>query len=404
MNTHPLARAFLGLALAASASLAQEAPASQPAPASRSSLEALPAAPTPPPARTDGLLRFNFRNAPLELVLNYMSDAAGFVIVLETPVRGNVDMWSAQPVTKDEAVQLLNLALNKNGYTASQQGKNLVITTKDDAKKRNIPIRTGNDPKDIPANAEMVMQIVPLRRIDAVSVARDLQTMIPPSATLTANQDSNSLVITDTQINVRHIVEIVAALDNSVDTVSTMRVFHLTNADPSEMAQLINNLFITPTTGTMTQGQGAAGGRAGMLGAMFGGGFPGLAGAGGQRGNTATSSQNRRVGSVVAIADPRTYSVIVTASKEVMPSVADVVAQLDSNSGRKQKVFVYTMENANVREVETILKNLFQSTNSRTSTSTGSDPLTTRANNASSSRSTTSGSSSGMTGNRSLGN
>src|SRR5664280_2190687 len=31
-------------------------------------------------------LRLNFRNAPLEMVLNYLSDAAGFIIVLDTKV------------------------------------------------------------------------------------------------------------------------------------------------------------------------------------------------------------------------------------------------------------------------------------------------------------------------------
>ena len=147
-------------------------------------------------------LRFNFRGAPLETVLNYMSEAAGFVIVLETPVRGTIDMWSAQPVSRQEAIQLLNLALNKNGYSASVQGKNLIVGSKEDAKKRNLPIRTGNDPTEIPETAEMVMQIIPLRHIDATQASRDLATLLPASATITANQDSNSLVVTDTSMNV----------------------------------------------------------------------------------------------------------------------------------------------------------------------------------------------------------
>ena len=51
------------------------------------SLAALPAGlaaqDNPAPAATaDSGLRFNFRGAPLETVLNYMSDAAGFIIVL----------------------------------------------------------------------------------------------------------------------------------------------------------------------------------------------------------------------------------------------------------------------------------------------------------------------------------
>ena len=83
-----------------------------------------------------------------------------------------------------------------------------------------------------------------------------------------------------------------------------------------------------------------------------------------------------------------------------MPEIAEMIAQLDTNSGRKQKVFVYTMENADVKQVETILKNLFQTSNARgSSTSTQADPLTARATNNSQTTSTTStlslGSSSG---------
>jgi type II secretory pathway component GspD/PulD (secretin) len=82
---------------------------------------------------------------------------------------------------------------------------------------------------------------------------------------------------------------------------------------------------------------------------------------------------------VVAVADPRTYSVIVTAAKEQMPDITEMVTQLDSSSGRKQQAFVYTMENANVKQVELILKNLFQSSTGRNTTNNQPDALTQRA-------------------------
>lgn len=383
---------FAALAAAASAQTAPPAPVKAAAP----DTSVLPSAARP--ASKPGELRFNFRGAPLETVLNYMSDAAGFIIVLETPVRGTVDMWSSQPVTREEAVQLLNQALNKNGYSASVQGRSLIVSSKDEAKKKNILIRTGNDPQEIPMNAELVMQIIPLRRIDATQAARDLATLIPGSATLTANQDSNSLVVTDTNINIRHIVEIVSALDTSADTVSTMKMFQLKNADPVEMAQLITNIFSSPS-----QGQGANAGRGGASGGFPGGGFPGFPGFGGRGGTTGgggrTGGGGGRAGGggaastsrstpVVAIADARTYSVIVTASKDAMPEIGEIIAQLDSSTARKQKVFVYTMENADVKQVETVLKNLFQSSNSRATTSTQTDPLATRAANNSQTTST----------------
>src|ERR1044071_3723956 len=112
---------WLGIAALTTGVWAQDAPPAPPPPAAPS-----PAATTPAP-RPAGTLRFNFRGAPLETVLNYMSEAAGFTIVLETPVRGTVDMFSAQPITREEAVQLLNFALNKSGYSALVQGRIIVI-------------------------------------------------------------------------------------------------------------------------------------------------------------------------------------------------------------------------------------------------------------------------------------
>src|SRR5258708_39067538 len=92
-------------------------------------------APVPSPNDAEKGLRMNFRGVPLEMVLNYLSDAAGFIIVLETRVEGKVDAWSNQPLSKEEAVSLLNTVLNKNGYAAIQNGRTLTIVARDEAKK-----------------------------------------------------------------------------------------------------------------------------------------------------------------------------------------------------------------------------------------------------------------------------
>jgi len=366
----------LGLALFAGSGRAQDAaaPATPATPAAE--------APDRPGREQPATLRFNFRGAPLETVLNYLSEAAGYIIVLDTPVRGTIDMWSAQPVSRSEAIQLLNLALNKNGYTATVKGRNLIVSSKEEARKRTIPIRTGNDPREIPDNAEMVMQIIPLERIDATQAAADLATLLPSSATITANQDSNSLIVTDTQSNIRHIVELIAALDGSAGSVAAMKVFPLKNADPVEMAQLITGLFAQPTAGAAA-GRGAPGQLSGQGGgaaiaAAIAAARSSKGGSRDSRGKSGGGAASRGT-PVVAVADPRTFSVIVTASKETLVDVGEMIAQLDANDARKQKVFVYTMENGDVKQVEAIIKNLFQSSAARTTTSQQVDPLTTRA-------------------------
>ena len=62
-------------------------------------------------------LRLNFRGVPLERVLDYLSDAAGFVISANSKVdlQGKVTVWSNQLVDRNEAIALLNSALTSSG-------------------------------------------------------------------------------------------------------------------------------------------------------------------------------------------------------------------------------------------------------------------------------------------------
>src|SRR5437868_1836459 len=129
-------------------------------------------------SETEKGLRLNFRGVPLETVLNYLSDAAGFIIVLETKVEGKVDVWSNQPLSKDEAVDLLNTILNKNKYTAIRNGRTLTIVSLEDAKKRNIPVKKGADIENIPVSDEMVTQIIPVRHANDGQLTANLQPLL----------------------------------------------------------------------------------------------------------------------------------------------------------------------------------------------------------------------------------
>ncbi len=180
-------------------------------------------------------LNLNFKSAPLEMVLNYLSDAAGFIIVQDTRVNGTVTV-NGKHLTRDEAVGLLNSVLNKNGYAAIRDGRTLTIVDKNDAKTRDIPVKSGNNPDDIPKNAEIVTQIIPIRFVEARQLVSDLASFVSPQATVVANEAGNSIVITDTQANIRHVAEIIRAIDNSAEAETEIRVFHLKYANPSDVA------------------------------------------------------------------------------------------------------------------------------------------------------------------------
>ena len=94
---------------------------------------------------TNGL-RLNFHDAPLNLVLDYLSDAAGFIINQETDVRGTVDV-QGKDLTKDEAVEVLNSALKKNGYAVIRNGRILTIVAQDTAKTQRPASRSRQQPR-----------------------------------------------------------------------------------------------------------------------------------------------------------------------------------------------------------------------------------------------------------------
>lgn len=351
---------------------------------------AAPVAAPPPPeppmiAVGENELLVNFRNAPIDLVLHHFSEAAGFIIELQTPVRGTVDVFSAKPVTKEEAVDLLNSMLNKNGYAAIRNGRRLTIVSKTDAMRRDIPVKTGNDPEAIPRNDELVTQIIPIRFVDATQLAKDLAPLVSPQAMIVANEAGNSIAITDTQANIRHLVEIIKAIDSSAEDETLVRVFMLKYADPVEMADLLTNLFPdqsnlqAPIRSSSRSGGpfgGPSGGPFGFISSLISGRPPPAPGMG-------AAQQQQRIRKrmqVVAVPDARTQSVVVTASKDLMEQIAEVIQQLDFESPKQQRVQMFHLKNADPQEVLPVLQDMFQSTTSGRGgrSSTQNSPLMNR--------------------------
>lgn len=350
-------------------------------------------------AGTNSGLRLNFRGVPLEMVLNYLSDAAGFIIVLDAQPRGKVDVWSNTPLTKDEAVDLLNSVLNKNGLASIRNGRTLTIVNKDEAKTKNIPVKQGGKPEGIPNNDEIVTQIIPVRFVEVAQLLKDLQPLVATATTMTANEAGNSIVITDTQSNIRRVAEIIQAIDLSAEDMTEVEVFRLQYADPTEMATLLTSVFPddSKTSGSSSPIQFGRGG--------FGGLFGGRGGPGGGGNNAASTGgdQNSRIkkrARVIAVADARTQSVIVSAASGLMAQIKVMITQLDNNPAKKQNVYVYSLENADAQQVESVLQEMFETTTTRNNSRNSQNQnnvLQNRANQSQQSTTTTTGN---RTGNR----
>jgi general secretion pathway protein D len=285
------------------------------------------------------------------LVLDYLSEAAGFIIDLQTDVKGQVDVWSSQPLNRAEAVDVLNSVLNRNGYAAIRHGRTLTIVTREDARRMNIPVISGGDPGDIPATDEVVTQIIPVRFINATQLTADLQPLLPSQASMTANEGGNAIVITDTQANIRRMAEIVRALDTAISATSAVRVFPLQYADAKALATVVTDLFQSQDTQQRT----------GNPMQQF---FRGQ----GQRGNQEATTPSGRVATprVVATADERSNSLVVSAPEDHMPVIEDLVHDVDTNVEDITEVRVFRLQYADAQETADLLTSLFPDTTTTT--------------------------------------
>ena len=329
------------------------APAEAPAPAAA------------PLSDTEKGLRLNFRGVSLDQVLNYMSEAAGFIInvVPGTDVKGKVDVWSNQPLNKEEAVQLLNTILHDHALAAIRTGRTLSIINRNDAKtNKDVPVKKGNKPEEIERSDEMVTQIIPVKYANAAALVQNLQPLLPEYAQngLSANESGNALILTATQTDVRRMTEIVSALDTAISSVSEIKVFLLKYADAKDLATSIKELFTPPA---QQQNQNQGGGRGQFFQQMFGGGGgpggPGGGNRGGGGNNAARGNTSATAARVVAVADERSNSLIVAAAQDAMPEIERLVAEVDVAVDDVTEIRVFPLMNSDPNELADILSQLF---------------------------------------------
>ena len=184
------------------------------------------------------------------------------------------------------------------------------------------------------------------------------------------------------------IADMVQQVDQPVSDVTELRVFHLVNADPSELADQFSLLFPDDTRSGQNDNQNRfrfnGGGR-------FGGGGQQAASA------TGTTDRTRKKSRVLAVADARTSSLIITAASEMMPQIAEMIAQLDSSPAKRERVAVFDLQNADPQDVSQVLQDLFNRNNSMRANSSSSrsmlgqnNPLTQRATQQQNTTTTTS--------------
>jgi type II secretory pathway component GspD/PulD (secretin) len=295
-------------------------------------------------AQSTNGVRLDFRGASLSQVLDALSDSAGFVIVNQSQVSGTVELWSKGSVTRDEAVELLNSALQAKGYTVIRNGRILTIANLDRAKTADLDVVTGSDPEVVKKSGTLVTQIIPVRYADASRLVNNLRPLLPPSATLSVNESANALILVDTKTAIRRMLQVVSALDTASARASAVKVFPLRYADAKDLATTVQEMFATSGGSQVSSGGSSTAPSFGPTG---------------ESANSSGTGRTATAAKVVATADERANSLIVAAPADLMPSVANLVQQLDQDANDLTVMRIFRLRNADPAELVEQLGQLF---------------------------------------------
>ena len=317
----------------------------------------LPGAATYP---TDGLI-INFNNAPLEEVLNYLSEKASLIIMSDMYLSSErISIVSRQPMSVDEIIGSINTILKEKNYAAVRTERTLRIVNINSAKHMNIPVSSGNNPDKLAGGDHLITHIIPVRYADAIKLQDNLTQLVPDYAVLSANESSNSILITDTASNVKRLITIISSLDTQMSSMLDVKVFRLEFGSASNVADMLNSVFETDTTATGTTR--AVNPFERMRGMM-----------GGTRGDTSSNNTNTTGGlnvRVKAAADDNTNTVVVTGPSDTLVVIDRVIKELDIDPNTQMAIYIYRLKNAKSANIKEILNNLFDKMQDLTGTNT----------------------------------
>jgi general secretion pathway protein D len=282
------------------------------------------AAPTgqSPALKSRAPVTLNFVNAEIDAVTRAFAAMLDRQILVDPRVRGNITVYSDQPLTVREAyVQYLS-ALRGLGFAVVESGGLLKVVPEADAR-----LQAGTVSVDEPAarNGQIVTQIFTLKHENSSNLIPILRPLITANNTINNNPGTNALVITDYAENLQRLGKIISALD--VPSSTDFEVIPLQHAVAADVAPLVQRL---------------------------------VDGAGGAAVPGATSAL---VGASSVIADSRSNSLIVRAANAAkLQGIRSAIARLDrplQSGGPAGSIWVVHLKNADATKLATVLRAAF---------------------------------------------
>ena len=190
----------------------------------------------------------NFVGADIESVVKAIGHYTGTTFIIDPRVKGQVNLVSEKPLTKDQAFKLLTSTLRLQGYAVVFADGYYKVVPEADAKLQPGPTKMVQSENGESVKGDQVAtQIYRLNYESAANIVTVLRPLISPNNTINANPGNNSVVITDYADNLKRLDKIIAGLD--VPATVDLDVIPVKYAMASDIAAMVSKLTENNTAG-----------------------------------------------------------------------------------------------------------------------------------------------------------
>lgn len=311
-------------------------------------------APAKPVQRVEGApLSFSFEEAPVaEVVRTILGDILKADYVLHPPLSGTVTLATRTPIPPDQAVFLLESALQANGLALLRDARGTYHVGRPDTLKGigGAIRQVGSGP--LPPGYGAI--VVPLQYIGAGEMASILRPMASADAIVRVDNVRNLLVLAGTRTQAEGWLDIINTFDVDLLKGMSVGVFPLKHASIQEVETALR----------LVSGGTAAPGGSGVVG----GAAAGTQGATGAAPGTAGSAQamlgegNPLFGALRIMPIERLNSIlVVTPRASYLEEARRWIEKLDqpSDGGAEPQLFIYQVQNGNAKHLATVLNGIF---------------------------------------------
>ncbi len=163
-----------------------------------------------PSFSSDVKIKVNFKDHEITNMIETFAKASQKTFIVDPGVRGRVSVFAPEPVSLDEAFDLMSTSLALNGYAIVEREGRYVVMASRNAQRSSI--QTLTEIKSVKPERYVTL-IITLKHLSAMEVNKYLRVLPSKDGEMTPLMDSNQLLITDYISNVNRIAEMLKTLD-----------------------------------------------------------------------------------------------------------------------------------------------------------------------------------------------